>query len=237
MKKNFRISMLVLCIFATLMMFSSCDLLDKFAEEEEVTYELGDEGPAGGIIFYVNPNAEKDGWTYLEAYTMDLDQTTQFRNNRICFGYYKKGSEEIVGTAKNTGLGAGKENTEKLYKAMGDRTGVDKSGTTEGTYAAQICYTFNPNGHTDWYLPSVEEVVELLKFSASSVENAKKLNLDFTTTINNQEVSGTENFYYTSNESLTEGSSYSTVVTISGKIADEIPRYVNDGDIRVIRRF
>ncbi len=236
MKRNFRISMLVLCIFAVLMMFSSCDLLDKLGKDEEITYKVGDKGPAGGIIFYVNPNAEKDGWTYLEAYTMDLDKTTQYGSNRICFGYYHPGTEDLVGTANDTGLGAGLENTKKLHEAMGDKTGVNKSGTTEGTYAAQICEDFNPNGYTDWYLPSVDEVKKLIEVSNSSTEMKEKLNLDFDTKINNDEVSGTENFYYTSNESL-EGSGYSTVVRISGTVQYQILRHINDGDIRVIRRF
>ena len=30
-------------------------------------YSVGDAGPAGGIIFYVNPNYDDDGWMYLEA--------------------------------------------------------------------------------------------------------------------------------------------------------------------------
>jgi Beta-L-arabinofuranosidase, GH127 len=34
-------------------------------------YEVGDTGPAGGLIFYVNPNAAADGWRYLEAAPVD----------------------------------------------------------------------------------------------------------------------------------------------------------------------
>lgn len=34
---------------------------------EENEYNIGDTGPAGGLIFYINPNYETDGWRYLEA--------------------------------------------------------------------------------------------------------------------------------------------------------------------------
>ena len=34
-------------------------------------YAPGDVGPAGGLIFYVNPNHATDGWRYLEAAPFD----------------------------------------------------------------------------------------------------------------------------------------------------------------------
>ncbi len=34
-------------------------------------YAPGDVGPAGGYIFYVNPNFATDGWRYLEAAPFD----------------------------------------------------------------------------------------------------------------------------------------------------------------------
>ena len=34
-------------------------------------YSPGDTGPAGGLIFYVNPNSATDGWRYLEAAPFD----------------------------------------------------------------------------------------------------------------------------------------------------------------------
>ena len=34
-------------------------------------YALGDTGPAGGFIFYENPNYAADGWRYLEAAPFD----------------------------------------------------------------------------------------------------------------------------------------------------------------------
>ncbi len=40
-----------------------------------VVYNIGDTGPAGGKIFYVNPTAASDGWTYLEAAPSDLPGT------------------------------------------------------------------------------------------------------------------------------------------------------------------
>jgi hypothetical protein len=42
-------------------------LLDDHLSE----YEVGDVGPAGGFIFYKNPNYASDGWRYLEAAPFD----------------------------------------------------------------------------------------------------------------------------------------------------------------------
>ena len=36
-----------------------------------VEYAIGDTGPAGGFIFYENPNYKVDGWRYLEAAPID----------------------------------------------------------------------------------------------------------------------------------------------------------------------
>ena len=40
-------------------------------------YAPGDIGPAGGWIFYVNPNYAKDGWRYLEAAPFDQSAGAQ----------------------------------------------------------------------------------------------------------------------------------------------------------------
>ena len=38
----------------------------------QTEFKVGDIGPAGGVIFYVNPKAADDGWTYLEAANSNL---------------------------------------------------------------------------------------------------------------------------------------------------------------------
>ncbi len=111
---------------------------------EELVYSVGDPGPAGGKIFYVNPNTG-DGWTYLEAASQDHIAIVQWG-----------GAGTLLNTM-STDIGSGKANTEAIVGALGDNGGTD--------YAAKICseYTVNHNGvdYDDWFLPSKDELNEL----------------------------------------------------------------------------
>jgi len=112
-------------------------------------YVPGDTGPAGGKIFYVNPNYVEDStdstknWKYLEVAKDTLTTLTFSTSNW----------EGSLGT--QTGIGYGKSNTEKI---------VDKFGRNT-TYAAQSCaeYSVEVNGETfdDWFLPSKDELSEM----------------------------------------------------------------------------
>ena len=112
-----------------------------------IDYKIGDEGPAGGVIFY-DKGEYSDGWRYLEAAPADLvlldgvptiDLTFDFYYSDDyyqVFGYYRKDASsnnmfvngvDTLGSSKasdltGTGIGAGKRNTELLVKAMGDKT-------------------------------------------------------------------------------------------------------------------
>jgi len=112
--------------------------IGDISEQQEVleSYEIGDLGPAGGIIFYVNPNFETDGWQYLEAAPYNQSNDLEWFN-----GSY------IVTGATGTGIGTGEENTKKIVEAQG-----------EGNYAAKVCYDLELGGYTDWFLPSKDEL-------------------------------------------------------------------------------
>ncbi len=108
-----------------------------------VVYNIGDTGPAGGKIFYVNPTAASDGWTYLEAAPSDLP------------GKYKWGNTTtVVGTG--TDIGTGKSNTAAIVAAM-------KDANFTGNYAAKACADSTLGGKDDWFLPSKDELNELYK--------------------------------------------------------------------------
>ncbi len=89
--------------------------LDSDERVDSVTLELpfhvGDEGPAGGIVFYDN-GKESDGWRYLEAWTADED------------GRYRWKTERTETPDTSTAIGSGYRNT---YTAM---AGTQR---TEGT--------------------------------------------------------------------------------------------------------
>ena len=105
-------------------------------------FNIGDTGPAGGTIFYVNPNAASDRWTYLEAALQDL--------TAVQWGGF---GTQLHTTG--TGIGSGKTNTAAIVTKLGNS--VD--------YAAKICsdYSVTHNGvdYNDWFLPSKDELNEL----------------------------------------------------------------------------
>jgi DUF1680 family protein len=100
------------------------------------TYSLGDIGPAGGFIFYENPNYASDGWRYLEAAPFDQSAGTTWG----CF------RREIPG-ARGTAVGTGKQNTLDMLAACSE----------PGT-AAALCAHLSINGVRGWFLPSRDEL-------------------------------------------------------------------------------
>ena len=112
----------------------------------KTTFEVGDTGPAGGTIFYVNPNYEADStdtaknWKYLEAAPANL-------------GTKKWGSD---GADYNTdgGMGKGQSNTTKLVDALATNTSLSFP-------AAKACADYSYGVYDDWFLPSIDELSKM----------------------------------------------------------------------------
>jgi hypothetical protein len=104
-------------------------------------YQVGDTGPAGGMIFYQNPNAAKDGWRYLEAAPFDQSMGAKWG----CFRH------EIPG-ARGLAIGTGRQNTADMLADCSEMAG-----------AAQLCTAFRLNGVDGWFLPSRDELAEMYK--------------------------------------------------------------------------
>ncbi len=66
----------------------------------------GDIGPAGGFIFYVNPNSAADGWRYLEAAPFDQSAGAKWG----CF-------RRVIDGARGTAVGTGRQNTADMLAA------------------------------------------------------------------------------------------------------------------------
>ena len=133
---------------ASILIFSiginwSCDVFaarptDKtpIMRSDLIFYEIGDTGPAGGIVIFV----DSSGLHGIEVAPDDASAYTPWTS----------------GATSNTeahggGIGAGKMNTMLIIANQGDDS---------TTYAAGICAN---SGHSasfynDWYLPSVEEL-------------------------------------------------------------------------------
>ena len=170
-------AMLILLVAAAVVsLFVSCK-----NEPEVKTYKVGETGPAGGIVFYVNPNAEKDGWTYLEAAPSDLEEK------------YKWGSDGDYGTSKE--VGTGKSNTEKLLAAKAEDSSLSFP-------AAEACDSYSQGDKTDWFLPSIDELKTLnkvLKETSSTAQFPSE-----TMHWSSSQESDTNTYYLTSSGGISE---------------------------------
>jgi uncharacterized protein len=104
-------------------------------------YQPGDVGPSGGLIFYVNPNYQKDGWRFLEAAPFDQSAGAKWG----CF-------RSLVPGARGTAIGTGRQNTADML------AGCAGPGT-----AADLCAKLSLNGVAGWFLPSRDELALMYK--------------------------------------------------------------------------
>jgi DUF1680 family protein len=105
------------------------------------SYEIGDIGPSGGLIFYENPNYAADGWRYLEAAPYDQSDGAKWG----CF-------RTAISGARGTAVGTGQQNTQDMVKSC-----------TELNSAAHLCNDLSVNGMRGWFLPSEAELSLLYK--------------------------------------------------------------------------
>ena len=165
MKSSIKWIYFLLLILITIVFITSCE--PKI--EEPKIYKVGDIGPAGGYIFYVNDNYLNDGWKYLEAapagWYKSINKKWVTNNDPgIPFGFYwSSQSFGEVGTT-DTAIGSGRTNTKALVTAMGDEAYTEEDITKEKSlYAAKVAYDYNGGGYTNWFLPSKDELDLMFK--------------------------------------------------------------------------
>ena len=104
-------------------------------------YKVGDKGPGGGWIFFVDEKDEFPGFTYLEAAPEDVSGTHEWCS-----------PDSWVGDARGeeaNALGRGKANTQAIIS-------YHNCGLTAALAAT---YYRGPHNKTDWYLPSEGELM------------------------------------------------------------------------------
>jgi hypothetical protein len=108
------------------------------ATQQVKVWVVGKAGPAGGIVFY--DAGSQQGWgRWLECAPADVDGG----NPKVWWN----GTAIGIPSAKETGIGTGKANTEAIVAAQG-----------AGSYAASLCQAYSLNGFSDWFLPSKDEL-------------------------------------------------------------------------------
>lgn len=112
-------------------------------------YNIGDRGPAGGLVFYVTD----DGAHGLEAAPVDQSRGAAWG----CSGTrISGGGDKAVGT--------GVQNTAEII-----------AGCSKGLIAARIADAYTLNGYDDWFLPSQNELKEMwLKLADSDGDGRNK---------------------------------------------------------------
>lgn len=98
-------------------------------------YDIGETGPAGGIIFYSKIDTT-GGWNFME---MSLIESTLIWGN-----------SSIITNQTSVEIGTGLENTNAIFLVEGS-----------GQYAAYSAYNWLQNGYSDWFLPSRNELMKI----------------------------------------------------------------------------
>ncbi len=114
------------------------------AQSAQFEYKIGDTGPGGGIIFFVDRYDEYPGFTYLEA--APEPQTASV--------FCDQSASYVGWTGHVSALGSGRENTQLL------------SSCTSG--AVKLAFDFSTSTATDWYLPNFQEYKKLFSFILES---------------------------------------------------------------------
>ena len=107
--------------------------IQLYARWIERVYNIGDIGPAGGLVFY-DKGFFLDGWRYMEAASGDVGSGIPWSATDI----------SVNGT--NTAVGTGKRNTELIRDSR------------ENVSAALVALHYNQGGFNDWFLPSRDEL-------------------------------------------------------------------------------
>jgi len=108
-------------------------------------FAVGDVGPAGGFIFYENPDYLRDGWRYLEAAPFDQSAGAPWG----CF-------RRAIPGARGTAVGTGRQNTADILASCTDPS------------AAALCANLSVNGIRGWFLPSRDELAMMYQSSRSA---------------------------------------------------------------------
>lgn len=120
---------------------SATPVASPSAKAETFTYKVGDTGPGGGIIFFVDTSNQYPSFMYLEASPVDLKDTSVWCSDS---------SHAIGGLSEPTGvpIGRGLINTNAMLTAC-------NSG------AANAAHEYSSGGKSDWFLPSREELMAM----------------------------------------------------------------------------
>lgn len=116
-----------------------------FDVPDDFEFQIGEIGPAGGYIIYVDEEGEF-GWRYMEAAPFDVGGTGVFWDSR---------PEPPVIGGTSEALGSGRDNTSLIVQDLDD---AELSGLA-AQLANELEITVGETVFDDWFLPSREEMI------------------------------------------------------------------------------
>ena len=133
---------------------------------------VGDKGPGGGTVFYVDTEGRYNDFDYLEvapaAASTDVEWSTTTPHcgllaNESCQNTYLTTEEEV---GNYVAMGTGRAATAAII-ARHDAGGVPKAD-----YAAGVADTYTTPTASDWFLPSKDELNEMCKYARNTGQAA-----------------------------------------------------------------
>ncbi|MDB4297145.1 DUF1566 domain-containing protein [Flavobacteriaceae bacterium] len=197
---------LLLFIFTIFTMtFTSCNDDDNNSITETVieVNAIG-EFKHGGVIFWIDPTDNSKG---LVCAVEDQSSSIKWHNTTL---------PSVAGTSESIQTGA--INTDAIITSLGSN------------YAAGVARSYNGGGFTDWFLPSVDELIEISN-------NRAVINTTATANSGTDLIalaSNVSNGYWSSSKQSTDGSVYLFNILTGGKNGGFA---TNNASVRAIRAF
>ena len=150
----------------------------------EPVYAVGDTGPGGGVVLYVQasggtftstgsdcgtackyleaaPSDQSSGivWATTAAFCYNSGSTTETNSCQSNSIYSGDSTAQAASRTAATAIGKGMANTNQIHARL-----TTAGGAVTNTYAAGIAYAYVNNGKTDWHLPSKDELNQMCKW-------------------------------------------------------------------------
>ena len=124
------------------------------SSDHVAVYELGDIGPGGGTIYYISatPFTESGASCASNCHYLEAAPTTGPSAWTEATYVWSGNTTTYVGT--NTAIGTGYANTQAIIAQSGGGNTANKAATISAAFRG-------PNGLSDWFLPSKDELNQL----------------------------------------------------------------------------